>query len=177
MNGEKTLGKLHVITGPGKGKTTAAFGLAMRAAGHDLRVCIIQFMKCGETTGEVRAAAALPNLEVVQYGTGRFVTPDGPSEEDRAMAREALEHAAEALSSRRYDMLVLDEINVVTALGLVQEDAVLEMLRSRPEGVEVILTGRGAPDSFVGLADYVMNIQDVKHPFEEGTAARKGVEW
>jgi len=177
VNEKRALGKVHVITGPGKGKTTAAFGLAMRAAGHGLRVCVIQFMKCGETTGEVRAARSLPNIEVAQYGTGRFVSPDKPSEEDLAMARRALDHAAEAASSGHCDMLVLDEINVVTALGLVQEAAVLDILRSRRDGVEVILTGRNAPDSFVEFADYVMHIQDVKHPFEEGTAARMGVEW
>ncbi len=168
---------VHVITGPGKGKTTAAFGLAMRAAGHGIRVCVVQFMKSGETTGEVLAAQRMEGVEVHQFGTGRFVRNDGISEEDRACARKALEHAEAMLVSGMCGMLVLDEVNVAASLGLVSAREVVSMLLKRPEDVEVVLTGRDAPQEFVECADYVSRIETVKHPFEKGTRARKGVEW
>lgn len=171
------LGKVHVITGPGKGKTTAAFGLAMRAAGHGYRVCVVQFMKTGETTGELLAARRLGNVEVLQFGTGRFVRQGAPSEEDRAAAAAALSAVRERLAGGSCQMLVLDEVNVAVSMGLVRPEEVLTALRSRPPGTEVVLTGREAPQEFLDFADYVSVIESAKHPFDAGAGARKGVEW
>lgn len=171
------LGKVHVITGPGKGKTTAAFGLAMRAAGHGFRVCVIQFMKTGETTGELVSARRVEGIEVLQFGTGRFVDKGAPSEEDREAARAAVAAAGERLRGGSCQMVVLDEVNVAVSMGLVSVDDVLSLLRSRKAGVEVVLTGRDAPQEFVDAADYVSVIEKAKHPYDTGTKARRGVEW
>lgn len=177
MPSAEALGKVHVITGPGKGKTTAAFGLALRAAGHGLRVAIVLFMKTGETTGEVIAARGVRGIEVAQFGTGRFVNPRNPSDEDRACARKALEYAREVLKGRRCDVLILDEINVAVSIGLVRSEDVLGLLRERPPGVEVVLTGRDAPQELIDQADYVSYIESRKHPYDNGLKARKGIEW
>lgn len=171
------LGKVHVITGPGKGKTTAAFGLAMRAAGHGMRVCIIQFMKTGETTGEFIAAGRIDEIEVLQFGTGRFMQPGRPTEEDLTAARAALAAATNRLADGSCQMLVLDEVNVAVSSGLLSKDEVLGTLKARPKGVEVVMTGRDAPEEFMEYADYVSVIENRRHPFDTGSEARRGVEW
>jgi cob(I)alamin adenosyltransferase len=177
MAEETTLGKVHVITGPGKGKTTAAFGLALRAAGHGVSVCIIQFMKTGETTGEVLAVGKVPGIEVHQFGTGRFIGPAGATDEDRACAGRALALASEVARKGSCGMLVLDEVNVAADLGLVRAEEVVDILKARRQGLEVVLTGRNAPEAFLDCADYVSVVDSPKHPFKQGTGARKGVEW
>jgi cob(I)alamin adenosyltransferase len=168
---------VHVITGPGKGKTTAAFGLAMRAAGHGLRVCIIQFMKTGEVTGEVLAAKRLGGIEVAQFGTGRFVDERHVTDEDRKCALDALYRAKMVISGGQCDLLVLDEVNVAVSFGLVSAQGVLDMIKSRPREMEVVLTGRNAPQEFLDYADYVSVVESKKHPFASGVQARKGIEW
>jgi len=177
MAEETTLGKVHVITGPGKGKTTAAFGLALRAAGHGVSVCIIQFMKTGETTGEVLAVGKVPGIEVHQFGTGRFIGPVGATDEDRACAGRALALASEVARKGRCGMLVLDEVNVAADIGLVRAEDVVDILKARRQGLEVVLTGRNAPEAFLDCADYVSVVDSRKHPFDQGTGARMGVEW
>lgn len=177
MRAKSELGRLHVVTGPGKGKTSAAFGMALRAAGHGLRVCVIQFMKTGETTGEVIAARMIKGIEVAQFGTGSFIGSSGPSKEDIECARAALRCAAEKLRERSCDLLVLDEVNVAVWYKLLDAREVLEVVSSRGGGVEVVLTGRNAPKEFIESADYVSVIECVKHPFDKGGSARKGVEW
>lgn len=177
MSEPSSLGKVHVITGPGKGKTTAAFGLALRAAGHGVRVCIIQFMKTGQTTGEVLAASKVPGIEVHQFGTGRFADRERLTEDDRACAARALALARELTSTRKCGMLVLDEVNVAADLGLVSADEVMDILKARAECLEVVLTGRDAPEAFIEYADYVSFVDSRKHPFDRGLGARKGVEW
>lgn len=171
------LGKVHVITGPGKGKTTAAFGLAMRAAGHGYRVCVIQFMKTGETTGEVIAARQVEGIEVLQFGTGRFVRSEGPEEGDIRAARDALSTARERLSGGACKMVVMDEVNVAVSLGLLGAPEVLEAVSARAPDTEVVLTGRDSPAEFIEAADYVSVMESPKHPFDRGERARKGVEW
>lgn len=171
------LGKVHVITGPGKGKTTAAFGLAMRASGHGLRVCVIQFLKTGGITGEVVAAKRLKNVSVVQFGTGKFVDPKRVTKEDRECARKALDHLRNIVARGRCDVIILDEVNVAASFGLVHADEVLEIIESRGEDVEVVLTGRDAPLRFVRRADYVSKVESKKHPHAEGLRSRKGIEW
>jgi len=175
--GERTLGKVHVVTGPGKGKTTAAFGLALRAAGHGLRVCIVQFMKSGMTTGEVLAVERVPNIQVYQYGTGRFVDPKKLTQGDRRCAKDAMARVRELLEKGSCDVLIMDEVNLASSFGLLDSEDVVAMLKSRKPGIEVVLTGRSAPKEFVDYADYVSYIDDRKHPFKEGEQAREGVEW
>ena len=177
MSREKGFGRVHVITGSGRGKTTAAFGLAMRASGHGYRVCIVQFMKTGETTGEVLGARRLGNVSVHQFGTGRFVDPKKVSDKDRQCAREALGCARKSLTEGECELLILDEVNTAASFGLVRVDEILELLRSPRAGVEVVLTGRNAPKEFIEVADYVSVVENRKHPFEEGLEARKGIEW
>ncbi len=170
------LGKIHVITGPGKGKTTAAFGSAIRAAGHGIRVGIVQFMKA-DGSGEVISARHLDNIEVMQFGTGNFIDFGQAREHDIAKAGEGLRQAEKFLTSGDYGLVILDEISVAVDFGLLNADEVLAVIRSRKSGVEVILTGRNVPKSFVSEADYVSFIQSVKHPFDKGDEARRGVEW
>lgn len=177
MPKDSALGRVHVITGPGKGKTTAAFGLALRAAGHGLKVCIVQFMKTGETTGEVIAVRDIEGIKVAQFGTGKFLGSSAASDDDLRSAGKAVSCAKRMASSGRCDLLILDEVNVAAFFGLVSEKEILDVLESRVDGVEVVMTGRSAPDAFVQYADYVSYIDTVKHPFENGLSARKGIEW
>lgn len=177
MSPDRGLGMVHVITGPGKGKTTAAFGLAMRAAGHGHRVCIIQFMKTGETTGEFLSARQVEGVEVIQFGTGRFIEPGAPTEDDINAARNALSVAIGKLSGGSCQMVVLDEVNVAVSAGLLRASEVVDAVSSRAPGTEVVLTGRGAPPEFLECADYVTVVDSPKHPFQKGEGARRGVEW
>lgn len=177
MTDRERPGRVHVITGPGKGKTTAAFGQALRAAGQGMKVCIVQLMKAGETTGEVKAARQVPGIHVLQFGTGKFVDPKSPSEEDIRCAKDALERVRAILSGRECGLLVLDEVNIAVSFGLLGGREVLDVLEARGEGVEVVLTGRNAPIEFIDYADYVSVIDSWKHPFDEGVEPRKGIEW
>lgn len=178
MTEPKQLGKVHVITGPGKGKTTAAFGLAMRAAGHGIRVCIVQFMKTGETTGEAVAAKHIPGIELAQFGTGKFVDPKNVAADDIRCAKEALGHVRAVISKRECGLLILDEVNVAVSFGLLEAREVIDLLDKRGEQVEVVLTGRNAPLEFIDYADYVSVIDSWKHPFDDhGCKPRKGIEW
>jgi cob(I)alamin adenosyltransferase len=173
----KDLGRVHVLTGPGKGKTTAAFGLALRAAGHGLLVCVVQFMKTGMTTGETVAAKRIREIQVFQFGTGRFLDLKKITDDDRRCAREAMDQARSLLDKGSCDVLVLDEVNMAAYYGLVEVSAVLSLLKSRKESVEVVLSGRNAPQEFIDIADYVSYIDNRKHPFKEGQKARQGIEW
>jgi len=175
--GAKALGKVHVVTGPGKGKTTAAFGFALRAAGHGFRVCVVQFMKSGSTTGEVLGAKRIREIKVFQYGTGRFVDSKSITEDDRRCASEALAKVKEILDEGECEVLIMDEANIAASYGLLDPSEVLEMLKSRTPGIEVVLTGRNAPREFMRYADYVSYVDDRKHPHEKGERARQGVEW
>ncbi len=171
------LGKVHIITGPGKGKTTGAFGLAMRAAGHGLRVCVVQFMKTGDTTGEVLAANRVRGIHVVQFGTGRWIDLRNISPDDKVAAASGMHRVEEIMTGHECDMVILDEINVAVAFGLVDIKELMKVLKNRRKGIEVVLTGRNAPRELVEYADYVSVIENTKHPYDKGMKARKGVEW
>jgi cob(I)alamin adenosyltransferase len=171
------LGMVHVITGPGKGKTSAAFGMALRAAGHGLRVFIIQFLKTAETTGEVRSIGKVEGVTVRQFGTGNFVEKGNLSEADRVCARKGMELARQVVESAGCDLLVLDEVATAVHFGLLSDQDDTELLKSRTEDIEVVLTGRYAPPELIELADYVSYVDEKKHPYERGVAARKGIEW
>ncbi|MCL4459493.1 MAG: cob(I)yrinic acid a,c-diamide adenosyltransferase [Chloroflexi bacterium] len=170
------LGLVHVYTGDGKGKTTAALGLALRAVGQGLRVHIVQFLK-GVAYGEVKSLARLPNISLVQFGSAEWVHPERITVKDRRLALGGLEHAREAIHSGYYDLVILDEINIAVAWNLLPLEAVLDLIRARPKGVELVLTGRQAPPEVIELADLVTEMKEIKHPFGRGVMARRGIEF
>ncbi len=170
-------GQIQVYTGNGKGKTTAALGLALRAAGRELMVCMIQFMKGGGPYGEHLAAPRLaPYLTIVQTGREGWVNRDNPDAEDKRLAREALEKADAALTGGRYDLVILDEINGAVSFGLIDVEDVLALMAKRPPAVELVLTGRNADERVVAAADLVTEMREVKHYYKAGVPARIGIE-
>ncbi len=173
----KGLGLVQVYTGAGKGKTTAALGLALRAWGRGLKVCIVQFMKHGEDYGEIRAIRALKGIDLFQFGTGALVFEGGVTAEDKRLGSEGLSKARDAMSSGVYDLVVLDEVNVAAYYGVVATSDVMEAVRARGKEVEVVLTGRNAPREFVEEADLVTEMVMRKHPYEKGLEAREGIEY
>jgi cob(I)alamin adenosyltransferase len=168
-----------VYTGNGKGKTTAALGLALRQVGWDRRVLVIQFMKGkGNVYGErVAAERYLPLLEIEQHGRDEFVNLADPAEVDARLAREALKRAEEALASGDYGMVVLDEVNVAVATGMIDARDVLTVLDKRHEDTDVVLTGRYCPKEIADRADMVSEVREIKHHFTRGVQARKGIEY
>jgi cob(I)alamin adenosyltransferase len=170
-------GYVQVYTGNGKGKTTAALGLAFRAAGHGFRTYVAQFLK-GQPSGETEAAKKLdPLIRIERFGREGFITvKDGPGDEDIARARDGLAAALEAMLSGEFRIVVLDEVNTAVHFGILTEKEVLEFLDRRPHDVEVVLTGRYAPDSFVARANLVTEMKEVKHYFDKGVKAREGIE-
>ncbi len=169
-------GLVQVYTGPGKGKTTAAIGLAIRAVGQGLRVYIAQFMK-GVTYGELNTLAKVGNITVKQFGAPHWIVPERITPEDREAANKGFDEVREAVFSGDYDIVVMDEINVATAWRLVPLERVLDLIRTKPAEVELVLTGRLARPEIVELADLVTEMVPVKHPFEKGIFARRGIEF
>lgn len=172
-------GYIVVLTGNGKGKTTAALGMAMRAVGQGLRVTMLQFLKGSWRYGEMETAKRLePDLVLRPLGAGFVhVNPDNPDQADVDRARVAWEACKEALSCGGYGMVIMDEINNAIAYGLLAVDDVLKGLKQRPESVHVVLTGRDAHPRIVENADLVTECVEVKHPFRKGITARKGIEY
>ncbi|NOY78921.1 MAG: cob(I)yrinic acid a,c-diamide adenosyltransferase [Calditrichaeota bacterium] len=169
-------GYVQIYTGNGKGKTTAALGLAFRAAGNDFHVFIGQFMK-GQDYGELKAASRLaPYITIEQFGKPTFVHVDKATEEDVRLAKEGLEQSRKAMLSEAYDIVILDEINVAIFFKLVTTEEVLALIDEKPAGVELILTGRYAPKDLIEKADLVTEMKEVKHYYTQGVQARKGIE-
>lgn len=169
-------GLVQVYTGNGKGKTTAAFGAALRAVGRGFKVYVIQFIKGGFDYGELHSVKHVPNLKLTAFGRGRFITESPPSQEDIELARQAFKLAKDVVQSGRYDMVILDEINVVLNLKMIDINEVVKLIKNKPEHVELILTGRYAPAQIVELADLVTEMREVKHPFTKGVPPREGIE-
>jgi cob(I)alamin adenosyltransferase len=170
-------GLIQVYTGNGKGKTTAALGLAFRAAGRELMVCMIQFMKGGGPYGEHLAAPRLaPYLTIIQTGREGWVNRDNPDPEDVRLAHEALALAKQALTGGKYDLVILDEINGAVGFGLITVDEVLPLLEAKPHNVELVLTGRNAHERIMAAADLVTEMREVKHYYKAGVPARTGIE-
>lgn len=183
------LGLVHVITGDGKGKTTSSLGIALRAVGNNLRVHMIQFLKSG-FTGELYSAKRL-GFEIEQFGvdalkekqksleefkdkTGRFVFQ--PDIAEKNAAQQGFEHAKNIILGGSYDVVIMDEINCVLAKGLIPIEDVLELIRNNGK-VELIFTGRDAPKELMDAADYVNVVHGIKHPWQKGIVARKGIEY
>jgi len=174
------LGLIQVYTGTGEGKTTAAIGAGIRAVGQGLRVHMVQFLKGGDNFppyGEVRAIEQIPRFTLEQFGPSHFIKPGAISDEDREIVKRGLKRSGEVLSSGNYDLVILDEINVVLQLGMAKLEEILHLLDSKAVGTEVILTGRGAPAALLKRADLVSRIKAVKHPYDKGIKARPGIEY
>ncbi|MBD3303922.1 cob(I)yrinic acid a,c-diamide adenosyltransferase [Candidatus Woesearchaeota archaeon] len=192
------LGLIQVYTGEGKGKTSASLGLSLRALGQGFSTYIIQFMKSGDTGELFSVKKYIPNIKIAQFGKdaiadkqskmfefdgsdeikgtdGRFIfLPDAA---EREPARRALEHAANVIKSGKYHLVILDEINCALDKNLIEVNDVVRLLDEKPDNVEVILTGRNAPQLIMDRADYVSEIKQVKHPWEQGIGARRGIEY
>jgi cob(I)alamin adenosyltransferase len=168
---------IEVYTGDGKGKTTASLGLALRAVGHGFKVLMFQFLKGDTEYGEFKAAGFLPGFEIRQVGRDCFVNFASPDPVDAKMALEGWEAAKTAILSQKYDMVILDEINIAMGTGLLPTADVVHFLREiSPQPVEIILTGRMAPAEVVELADLVTEMKEIRHYFSKGVHSRNGVD-
>ena len=174
----KRKGLIIVHTGEGKGKSTAAFGLAMRAAGNKMNVFILQFMKGQWKAGERKSIDNLaPYIEIVPKGDG-FTWDTENIEQDKATARKAFEIVKEKLNSGKYQMVIFEEINYVLDYKFLPEDEVLEVIKNKPEMTHVVCTGRNASEKLIEMADLVTEMKMIKHPFaEQGIPAQKGIEF
>jgi cob(I)alamin adenosyltransferase len=171
-------GRSLVITGDGKGTTTAALGMALRSHGHGIPVAVIQFVKSDTNTGEFAALQKMAGIEIVVTGLGFVPRPTHPRFADHCRAaEEGLRIAAEAAFSGRYGLVVLDEACTAVALKLLAEEAVLKVLREAAPDCTVVLTGRGAAEGLIQAADTVSEIRCIKHAFDSGRKAQKGVEF
>ena len=170
-------GLVQVYTGEGKGKTSAAFGLALRAVGRGLRVFVIQFIKGGFDYGELHVVKRLPNLELKAFGQGKFVTQVPAGEKDVRLAKEALALARRVVKSGEYDIVILDEVNVAIHLGLLSVEKVVSLVKVKPKHVELVFTGRYAPKEILEIADLVTEMREIKHPYARGIKPRKGIEY
>lgn len=177
MNQRLVQGLVQVYTGEGKGKTSAAFGLALRALGRGLKVYVVQFIKGGFDYGELHTLQQLANLELRAFGRGKFITEKPPEKEDINLACEALEWSEKVVASGEYDVVILDEANVALSLKLIDLKDIAKLVKNKPRHVELVLTGRNAPQEIIELADLVTEMKEIKHPFSKGVPPRKGIEY
>jgi len=171
-----SLGLIQVYTGNGKGKTTAALGLALRAYLHGFKIAFIQFMK-GTNYGEDKISSILPGFYFEKFGRKEFVNPKAPDPRDVDEAQKALYRCKELAFSGEFDLMVMDEVNVAMAFKLISVEEVLDFLKTKPSNLEIVLTGRYAPKEIIEIADLVSEIKEVKHPYIEGIPARRGIEY
>lgn len=168
-------GYIQVYTGDGKGKTTAALGLAIRAAGAGLKVYIAQFIKMGEYS-EIKALKRFADLITIeQFGTGRFIKGN-PSRADLEAAHQGLEKVKSIISSGEHNLIILEEINVAVKCNLISVEELLDIIKTKPTHVELILTGREADPQIIARADLVTEMKEIKHYFHQGVPARPGIE-
>jgi len=172
-----TKGLVEIFTGSGKGKTSAALGMVLRALGHGLRVHIIFFMKGNYPYGERNMLPQLTNVSFQSFGHEQFVDPQNVKSEEREQAGEALQAARAAIASGKFDLVVLDEVNVAVAWKLIEVEDLLKLIEDKPQNVELILTGRYADQRLIERADLVTEMVEVKHPYQKGIKARKGIEY
>ena len=170
-------GLVQIFTGDGKGKTSAAIGVVIRALGHGLKVYIAFFMKGDYPYGERTILSQLPNVTMESFGTRGFVDPKKVKPKEKGQAKLGLAAARKAMLSGNYDLVVLDEINLAVAWNLLELDEVVSLINEKPEGVELILTGRRADSKLVKSADLVTEMLKIKHPYDKGVVAREGIEY
>lgn len=170
-------GLIAVFTGNGKGKTTAALGLAFRALGHGHRVCIIQFLKGSWKYGELDAAEKFkPLLEFHVMGRG-FTWKSDNLEKDKEAAREAWDFAVRTIQENRHELIILDELTYLPHYQIINEEEILTVLRNKPASMHIAITGRHASEALIHLADLVTEMREIKHPFHNGIMAQKGIEF
>jgi len=170
-------GYVQIYTGNGKGKTTASLGLAFRAVGRGLKVCMVQFIKGGGEYGEHRVAKKLaPLLTIHQTGRDNWIFKDKLDPEDIRIANETLDLAHSALTSGDYDLVILDEVNGAIWFGLIDVERVLQLIKDKPAHVELVLTGRSADERLIEAADLVTEMCEIKHYYQQGVPARVGIE-
>ena len=189
---EGKLGLIQVYTGKGKGKTTSAIGTGFRAAGHGFRVLMIQFLKGGKHIGELASAQILQTFDIVQFGkpctysglmkSGKMVCGNCRDcflsrEEEKEKAEEAFLFAEQAAKSSKYDLIILDEINIALSKKLIAIERVLKLFEEKNRETELILTGRNAPSEIIAAADLVTEMVEIKHPSVKGIFARRGIEY
>jgi cob(I)alamin adenosyltransferase len=168
-------GQVQIYTGNGKGKTTAALGLVVRACGAGLKVYFGQFLK-GRMCSEIKALRErFPEVTVVRHGSDKFIKGT-PSPEDITAARAGLSELRKAMLSGKYDVVVADELNVVLSLGMIAVEEILDLIKARPPEVELVLTGRDAPEQLILQADLVTEMKEIKHYFNKGVKSRLGIE-
>ncbi|MBN2043122.1 MAG: cob(I)yrinic acid a,c-diamide adenosyltransferase [Candidatus Aenigmarchaeota archaeon] len=170
------MGMIYVFTGDGKGKTSAALGVALRSYGYRKTIVFVQFMKNRET-GEIKFADKRKGFAIHQFGSENFVDLSHPSEDDRKRAEAGLEFAEAVITKKAPDLLVLDEINVAVRHGLLKGHRVLDLIRKLPENTDIILTGRDASKEIIEVADLVTEMKEIKHPYAKGTEAKKGLDF
>jgi cob(I)alamin adenosyltransferase len=173
-------GLVIVYTGKGKGKTTAALGMALRAIGHDHTICMIQFIKGSWHYGEMSSSKRLePEFELTAVGKGFVGILDDktPKEVHQNIAKEAIEIAKQKILSEKYNIVILDEINYAVNLGLVDLDDVLNLIRTKPKNVTLVLTGNHVKQQVIDAADLVTEMREIKHPFQKGIRAKKGIDF
>lgn len=173
-------GLVYVLTGDGKGKTTAAFGLALRAAGHKLRTLVIQFIKGPWQSGEVAfIKRKIPEIDVYTIGKG-FVGIIGDKITQKVhqqKAEEAFSFMAQKIKTKKYQILILDEINIAINLNLIDKKTLLDFIKNKPLYLTLVLTGRNADKSIIKMADMVSEIKKIKHPYDKGKLAKKGIDF
>ena len=175
-------GYIQVYTGDGKGKTTASLGLAMRALGRCWKVLIIMFMKGGDDYGELNSFRNLSpeiarNLTIIQAGSDKIVYQNNKTENDENIVKEGWELAKKAIQNDEYNLIILDEANIAIDMGFIDLNEMIEVLKSKPEDMEIVLTGRNARPEIIDIAHLVSEIKPVKHYWDTGIVARKGIEY
>ncbi len=173
-------GLVIVYTGNGKGKTTASLGLALRAAGYKKRICMIQFIKGSWHYGEMDSSKRLePEFEMVAVGKGfvGIIDDKSPKEDHKKVAKEAIKISNEKIQSGNYDIVILDEINYAVNLDLISVNDVLNIIQSKPKNVDLVLTGNYAKKQIIEIADLVTEMREIKHPFQRGIKAKKGIDF
>ena len=166
---------IHIYTGEGKGKTTAAFGLALRASGAGKKVFVGQFLK-GRKYSELHSLKKIKNITIEQFGRGCFVKKT-PTPQDVSLAKEGLGRIKKCIKSKKYDVVILDEVNIALHLKLLCPKEIRGIIKMTSKNIELVLTGRYAPKEFISLADYVTEMKEIKHPFKKKIPGRKGIEF
>jgi cob(I)alamin adenosyltransferase len=170
------VGLIQVYTGDGKGKTTAALGLALRAAGRGMKVLIIQFMKKWDY-GELHSLKLIPDITLETFGTKEFIYKGKAKKIDYEEAEKAFSFGVEGVKSGNYDLVIFDELNMALYYELLDLKEVIKKIKEKPENVEVVITGRKAPQEIIEIADLVTEMREVKHPYQKGVEVRKGIEF
>ncbi|MGB6370477.1 MAG: cob(I)yrinic acid a,c-diamide adenosyltransferase [Atribacterota bacterium] len=169
-------GLIQVYTGDGKGKTTAALGLALRAAGRNMKVLIVQFMKKWDY-GELHSVKLIPNITLETFGTKEFIYKGKAKKIDYEEAKKAFSFGAEGMQSGNYDIVIFDELNMALYYELLDLKEVIQEIKEKPDNVEIVITGRRAPKEIIEIADLVTEMKEVKHPYQKGAEARIGIEY